>query len=46
MEFVFVLIGVLLFLSVVLGPLVGPEDRAAFLEPDKKPRPMVGPPWS
>ena len=46
MEFVLVFIGVQLFLSVVVGPLVGPEDRPAFLEPDKKPRPMVGPPWS
>jgi hypothetical protein len=45
MEFVLILIVVMLLLSVVLGPLVGPEDRPAFLKPDEKPRPMVGPPW-
>ena len=45
MEFMFILIGVVLFVSVVLGPLFGAEDRPAFRRPDKKPRPMVGPPW-
>jgi len=45
MEVALILIAVMLLLSMVLGPLVGPEDRPAFLRPDKKPRPMVGPPW-
>ena len=30
MEFMFILIGVVLFVSVVLGPLFGAEDRPAF----------------
>ena len=45
MELAPIFIAVLLLVAVVLGPLAGPEDRPAFRRPDKKPRPMVGPPW-
>ncbi len=33
------------FLAVLLAPIFGAESRPAFLRPDRKPRPNVGPPW-
>ena len=45
MTFLFVFLGVCLFMACVLGPICGAESRQAFLRPDKKPRPNVGPPW-
>ena len=45
MTFLFVFFAVFFFLACVLGPIFGAESRQAFMRPDKKPRPNVGPPW-
>ena len=39
------LILILTVVPVVLCSFIQPEDRPAFRKPDRKPRPMVGPPW-
>jgi hypothetical protein len=39
------LLAILCLIAIVLGPILGAEDRPAFKWPDRKPRRMVGPPW-
>ena len=39
------LIGILVLVALVAAPFMRMEDRPAFRRPDRKPRPMVGPPW-
>jgi hypothetical protein len=38
-----IFLGTTMFAIIVLGPIFGAESRPAFLRPDRKPRPMVGP---
>lgn len=45
MDFIAVFFAVFFLVVFVLGPIIGAESRPAFLRPDRKPRPIVGPPW-
>jgi hypothetical protein len=36
---------ILTVVPLLLCPFVQPDDRPAARRPDRKPRPMVGPPW-
>ncbi len=41
MSFLFVFFAVFFFLAIVVGPILGAEDRPAWLNVDRKPPPQV-----
>ena len=46
MDFIAVFFTLFFLVVFVLGPIFGAESRPGFLRVDRKPRPIVGPPWN